>query len=66
MPGEVIDRANPPPLPSHLPDQVLDLAVKLDKKPLDKDVAQSLKDFQHAACYLAGCEYSLTAHLDLV
>lgn len=53
MPGEVIDRPNPPALPSHLPDNVLDLAVKLERKPLDKDVAKSLKDFQSAACYIA-------------
>jgi hypothetical protein len=53
MPGEVIDRPNPPALPSHLPDNVLDLAVKLERKPLDEDVAKSLKDFQSAACYIA-------------
>ncbi|KAM0436590.1 hypothetical protein ACHAPT_002298 [Fusarium lateritium] len=54
MPGEVIDRPNPAPLESQLPDDVLDLASKPPKKALDKSVAQSLKDFQQAACYLAG------------
>ncbi|EEY16637.1 xylulose-5-phosphate phosphoketolase [Verticillium alfalfae VaMs.102] len=53
MPGEVIDRPNPSALPSQLPDEVLNLAVKLQRKPLDKDVAQSLEDFQNAACYIA-------------
>ncbi|KPM36030.1 putative phosphoketolase [Neonectria ditissima] len=54
MPGEVLDQANPPPLPSQLPDQTLELAAKVTQIPLDKDVAQSLKDFQQAACYIAG------------
>ena len=53
MPGEVIDRPNPPPLPSHLPNNVLNLVVRPEGKPLDKEVAKSLKDFQNAACYIA-------------
>ncbi|EWG44569.1 hypothetical protein FVEG_15677 [Fusarium verticillioides 7600] len=54
MPGEVIDRPNPAPLDSHLPDAALELALKAPKKQLDKKIAQSLNDFQHAACYIAG------------
>lgn len=53
MPGQEIDIANPPPMPSHLPDNVLELAVKLEKKPLPKDVKKGLVDFQRAACYIA-------------
>ncbi|KAI8304836.1 putative phosphoketolase [Colletotrichum sp. SAR11_59] len=53
MPGEVIKEPNPPALPSHLPDSVLELAVKTEKKPLDAKVAKSLRDFQNAACYIA-------------
>ncbi|KAK1839699.1 d-xylulose 5-phosphate d-fructose 6-phosphate [Colletotrichum chrysophilum] len=53
MPGEVIKQPNPPALPSHLPDSVLELAVKTEKKPLDAKVAKSLRDFQNAACYIA-------------
>ncbi|KAM0334473.1 hypothetical protein ACHAQA_001501 [Verticillium albo-atrum] len=53
MPGEVIDRPNPSALPSQLPDEVLELAAKIQRKPLDKQVAQSLEDFQNAACYIA-------------
>lgn len=53
MPGEVIDRPNPPPLPSRLPDDILKLAVKPEQKPLDEDVAKSLVNFQNAACYIA-------------
>ncbi|KAJ9665806.1 hypothetical protein H2201_004114 [Coniosporium apollinis] len=53
MPGEVIDRPNPEPLPSNIPDDVLDLAVKLEKTTLsDKDNA-SLVAFRKAACYIA-------------
>ncbi|KAH6898197.1 XFP N-terminal domain-containing protein, partial [Thelonectria olida] len=54
MPGEVIDRPNPPPLPSQLPDETLKLAARVPRVSLEKNVAQSLKDFQQAACYLAG------------
>ncbi|KAG9259041.1 XFP N-terminal domain-containing protein [Emericellopsis atlantica] len=54
MPGEVVDQPNPPALPSHLPDSTLELAVKVDKTLLSKEDAQSLKDFQRAACYIAG------------
>ena len=59
MPEEVIDQPNPPPLASQLPDSLLELAVKYEKKPLDKQVAQALTDFQHAACYIAGCKRPL-------
>lgn len=54
MPEEVVP--NPPALPSHLPDEVLNLAVKYDKNSLNENVAQGLKDFQQAACYIAGCK----------
>lgn len=54
MPGEVIDRPNPPPLPSQLPDETLYLAARVPKIHLDQNVSQSLKDFQQAACYIAG------------
>lgn len=53
MPGEVIDRPNPQPLPSQLPDEVLNLAVKLEKTKLDDDTYQSLTKFRRAANYIA-------------
>ncbi|KAF2648105.1 D-xylulose 5-phosphate/D-fructose 6-phosphate phosphoketolase [Lophiostoma macrostomum CBS 122681] len=53
MPGEVIDRPNPEPNPSNLPDQVLDLKVKADKKKLPEDAYTSLKQFRRAANYIA-------------
>ncbi|KAK3690187.1 XFP N-terminal domain-containing protein [Podospora appendiculata] len=53
MGGGEIPVSNPPPLASHLPGSVLDLAVKIEKTPLPDDVRDSLKSFQRAACYIA-------------
>uniref|UniRef100_A0A8H7MY69 Xylulose 5-phosphate/Fructose 6-phosphate phosphoketolase N-terminal domain-containing protein n=1 Tax=Bionectria ochroleuca TaxID=29856 RepID=A0A8H7MY69_BIOOC len=54
MPGQFIDRPNPPALPSALPEETLDLAAKIERKPIEEDDLKSLKDFQRAACYIAG------------
>jgi xylulose-5-phosphate/fructose-6-phosphate phosphoketolase len=53
MPAQEIPVANPGALPSHLPDEVLQLAAKFEKKPLPQDVQTSLRSFQRAACYIA-------------
>jgi xylulose-5-phosphate/fructose-6-phosphate phosphoketolase len=53
MPGEVIDQPNPPPLTSHLPDTIEELAVKPSKAPLSNLDLVSLREFQRAACYIA-------------
>lgn len=53
MPGEIIDRPNPEPKPSHIPDQVLSLNVKVEKKSLPEDAAIALQQFRRAACYIA-------------
>jgi xylulose-5-phosphate/fructose-6-phosphate phosphoketolase len=53
MPGEIIDRPNPPPLPSHLPDSVNELLVQIEKQKLSDDVHHSLCLFQRAANYIA-------------
>ena len=53
MPGEVIDRPNPQALPSHIPDDVLKLAVQLDKSKLDETDYAGLKQFRRAANYIA-------------
>ena len=53
MPGEVIDRPNPQPLPSRIEDHVLSLAVKLEKAKLDPSIAKSLQEFRRAANYIA-------------
>lgn len=54
MPGEVIDRPNPQPLPSHVPEDVAEkLLVKLDKPKLDEKHNQALAKYRRAANYLA-------------
>lgn len=53
MPGEVIDRANPQPLPSAIPKDVLSLAVKLEKRKLDETLYDGLQQFRRAANYIA-------------
>jgi xylulose-5-phosphate/fructose-6-phosphate phosphoketolase len=56
MPGEVIDRPNPPALPSNLPSEVDNLVIKLEKTPLKADVLKSLQQWQKAANYIAACK----------
>ncbi|KAL8646263.1 MAG: hypothetical protein Q9226_006943 [Calogaya cf. arnoldii] len=53
MPGQVIDRPNPQPLPSHIEDHALSLAVKLEKAKLDPPIAKGLQEFRRAANYIA-------------
>ena len=56
MPGEEIDRPNPQPLPSHIDNHVLQLAVKLDKTKLDEPTYTGLQEFRRAANYIAAGE----------
>ena len=56
MPGEEIDRPNPQPLPSHIHDHVLQLAVNLDKAKLDEPTYTGLQEFRRAANYIAAGE----------
>lgn len=53
MPGEVISEPNPQPLPSHLPDYLEQLSVKLDHEKLDEKACDALLKFRRAACYIA-------------
>ncbi|OKL60375.1 hypothetical protein UA08_04092 [Talaromyces atroroseus] len=53
MPGEVIDRPNPEPLPSNLPKELDDFAVKLESIVLDQKDYNDLIKFRRAACYIA-------------
>ncbi|KAL2868254.1 putative phosphoketolase [Aspergillus lucknowensis] len=53
MPGEVIDRPNPAPKPSHLPDLTDQLLVRLQKTNLDGDVCSALFKYRRAASYIA-------------
>lgn len=53
MPGEVIDRPNPQPLPSHLPDDLEKLKVKISPGRLDQKACDALIKFRRAASYIA-------------
>ncbi|KAJ9617308.1 hypothetical protein H2200_001029 [Cladophialophora chaetospira] len=53
MPGEVIDRPNPQPLPSNLPDSVSDLLIKLEKPGLTDDTNDVVAKYRRAANYIA-------------
>lgn len=57
MPGEEIDRPNPQPLPSNIPQDVLSLAIKLDKTKLDESTYAGLQEFRRAANYIAAGKY---------
>lgn len=56
MPGEIIDRPNPQPLPSHISEDVLELSVKLDKLQLSENDLKGLEEFRRAANYIAAGE----------
>ncbi|KAI9736973.1 MAG: hypothetical protein M1834_000562 [Cirrosporium novae-zelandiae] len=53
MPGEIIDQPNPPPKPSHLPEEVLALTIKPEKAKLDEKTSHGLQAFRRAANYIA-------------
>ncbi|KAJ5577612.1 Transketolase C-terminal/Pyruvate-ferredoxin oxidoreductase domain II [Penicillium hispanicum] len=53
MPGEVIDRPNPQPLPSHLPDGLENLHIELPHDVLDQKACDALLRFRRAALYIA-------------
>lgn len=53
MPGEIIDRPNPDPLPSDLPDELNKFAVQLQDVSLDQKDYDALIKFRRAACYIA-------------
>lgn len=54
MPGEVIDRPNPKPLASQLPDDVTQLAMQLEGVKLEEKDLQALQKFRRLANYIAG------------
>ena len=64
MPGEIIDRPNPQPLTSHIPDQVNELAVKLEKIAITENDIKGLEDFRRASNYIAAGELS-AFHIDI-
>jgi xylulose-5-phosphate/fructose-6-phosphate phosphoketolase len=60
MPGEVIDRPNPQPVASHIPDDVLALAVKLNNAKLSDADLKGLEEFRRASNYIAAGKKSLS------
>lgn len=61
MPGENIDRPNPQPLPSHIPDLINELEVRLENTRLEQSTCDSLVKFRRAAAYIAaGVQSQLT------
>jgi xylulose-5-phosphate/fructose-6-phosphate phosphoketolase len=53
MPGEIIDRPNPEPMPSDLPDLLDALMVRLDYVRLEQKDYDALMAYRRAACYIA-------------
>jgi xylulose-5-phosphate/fructose-6-phosphate phosphoketolase len=54
MPGQLIEKPNPPPEASLLPESTLDLAVQLNTKDyLNKDDLDAVQSFRRAANYIA-------------
>ena len=54
MPGQLIEKPNPPPDASLIPESVLDLGVQLNIKDyLDKDELEAVQAFRRAANYIA-------------
>ncbi|KAI5888596.1 D-xylulose 5-phosphate/D-fructose 6-phosphate phosphoketolase [Schizophyllum commune H4-8] len=54
MPGQIIYEPNPPPDPSHIPDDIEKLAVKLDVKGfLSAEERKGIEMFRRAADYIA-------------
>lgn len=63
MPGEVISEPNPQPLPSHLPDYLEQLSVKLDHEKLDEKACDALLKFRRAACYIAAGKRAIVFYI---
>ncbi|PYH41359.1 putative phosphoketolase [Aspergillus saccharolyticus JOP 1030-1] len=53
MPGEIIDRPNPKPEPSHIPDLVEQLQVQLQSTRLTESDYDALLKYRRAAAYIA-------------
>ena len=62
MPGEIIDRPNPQALASLVPDEVLNLAVKLDKITISDADLKGLEEFRRASNYIAAGMYQHLNH----
>lgn len=58
--AKAIDKPNPGPAPSRLPDSVLSLAAEFDKTKLDDVTRKGIKRFRQAADYIAAGTYSVS------
>lgn len=65
MPGEKIDKPNPPPVPSNIPDYVSDLLVKVERPNLSNDTKNALIKFRRAANYIAAAMIFLQDNVNL-
>ena len=60
MPGEVLDRPNPPPGQSQLPDSILEYHVNIEyANALTPEELQAITKFRRAADYIAAAMISL-------
>jgi len=67
MPAEILDRSNPQPLPSNVPDKILDiLSVKLDKLKISDNDLKALQEFRRASNYIAAGRLILLLKCSLV
>lgn len=53
MPGEILDRPDPEPLPSNLPTVIDELIVQFDRASIDKSSCDAITKFRRAANYIA-------------
>jgi xylulose-5-phosphate/fructose-6-phosphate phosphoketolase len=65
MPAEIIDRPNPQPLASSIPDEVLSLSVKLDKIKISDDDLSALELFRRSSSYIAAAMIFLSDNAQL-
>lgn len=64
MPGEVIDRPNPQALTSHIPENVLELSVKLEKMNINDEDLKGLEEFRRASNYIAAGKLFLLVYVE--
>ena len=59
MPGQILYRPNPRPLPSQIPEYVDHLLVKLDKPSLAAEMNSAMAKYRRAANYITAAMISL-------
>lgn len=53
MPGKIINQSDPAPLPSRLPNEELQFAVRREDRKLDETARHRFKEFRDAADFIA-------------